>query len=61
MTLKIKGRPRNPFYLNHLPHCEVHPDKPAGYIVKRRGELYRYACTQACANRQREDLWKAWQ
>jgi hypothetical protein len=51
---------RNPFYTSHLPHCGEHPTKPAGYVVKRRGELYRYACTEACGKKQAKELWEAW-
>lgn len=48
------------FYYSHLPRCDIHRDKTAGYEVKNRGERYRYACTEACAKRQCAELEKAW-
>jgi len=47
------------FYVAHLATCDRHRDKAAGYVVKARGEIYRYACTKACANTQAAELNRA--
>lgn len=48
------------FYYRHLPRCDVHKIKAAGYEVLSRGERYRWACDEKCAKKQVEDLEKAW-
>jgi hypothetical protein len=42
--------------------CSVH-DKPVSHQVKTHdgGVLYRYACSQSCAEKQRAELEKAWE
>jgi len=48
------------FYVVPTTRCEKHRDKPAGYVVKSKGEVYRYACTKACADKQAAELEKYW-
>jgi hypothetical protein len=52
------------FYVtpNHT-RCSVHPNQCASYEVKRHdgGHLYRLACSESCALRQKEALERAWE
>jgi len=49
------------FYIESVPYtCARHQGKPAGYVVKSQGEVYRHACTMTCAKAQAAELTRAW-